>query len=265
MDVDSCILRVKPDPEAHPHALSNLKLMEAGYYAIERIGTRLPGASGAVEVTILGVAKDDGVERYSLANEYVCGKLASALGLPAPPSTIATTGSGEPMFVSLLFRAGPTSLPAVDPATLIADHPSTAAGIVAFDCWVGNWDRHAGNIAYVRGVSGVSVFDHGRSLLRTPDGQSIDQWRDEVHLPTQNVLAGHVTDLDLLRRWSERIALVASEQIGDACADIRRLKLCTDDESRQVEAFLLHRQTRIMDYLSRGKASLPNVTGWSNP
>ncbi len=95
--------------------------MEAGYYAITGVGPSLgSGVSGAFEVQLLGVGKVDTHEPYTLANEFICAQLASALGLPVPPATIAETNTGEKVFVSLKYTVGPTSLPAVDPAELVA-------------------------------------------------------------------------------------------------------------------------------------------------
>jgi hypothetical protein len=239
--------------------------VEAGFYAIKSIGNRVPGASGALEVMMEGIAKDDSTERYSVVNEYICSRVAAAVGLPVPPGTIAKKADGTNMFVSLRFTAGPTSLPPVDPAELAADHPEIAAGIVAFDCWVGNWDRHNGNIAYVRGVSGISIFDHGRTLLRTPNGEgesAIDRWRDEPHLHNASALLQYVDDYKQLDRWSERLSLVTPELIGDACVTAARLGACNLAEAQAVERFLEHRKTRIIGYLSARRGMLPLVSGW---
>ena len=130
---------------------------------------------------------------------------------------------------------------------------------------MGNWDRHAGNLAYVPGVSGVSLFDHGRTLLRTPSGEGateIDAWRDKPHVHDASALLKHVNDHKLLTRWSERIALVATELIGDACGTAASAGACTIAEAQAVERFLEHRKTRIMSYLSAEKGKLPLVSGW---
>jgi hypothetical protein len=239
--------------------------VKAGFYAISSIGSKLPGASGAIEVQMAGIAKDDSIEHYTVVNEYVCSRVAAAVCLPVPPGTIAKKADGTNMFVSLRFTAGPTSLPPAHPAELAADHPDLAAGIVAFDCWVGNWDRHAGNLAYVPGVSGVSLFDHGRTLLRMPNGEGvaqIDAWRDKPHVYDSSALLKHVDDYKLLSRWSVRIAQVPSEIIGDACGTAVSAGACTIAEGQAVERFLEHRKTRIMGYLSAEKGKLPLVSGW---
>ena len=242
--------------------------MQAGFYTINSIGSKLGGgASGAIEVQMTGIAKDDSAEHYSVANEFICNRAAAAVGLPVPPATIAkrNDGTNANMFVCLRFSAGPTSLPAADPVELVADHPYLAAGIVAFDCWVGNWDRHAGNIAYLQGVSGVSLFDHGRTLLRTPSGEgaaAIDAGLDLPHVYDQSALLPDVNDIKLLNQWSDRIARVMPELISDACDAAATAGACTEDEAQAVERFLDHRKTRIMSYLSAEKGKLPLVSGW---
>lgn len=241
--------------------------MEAGYYSISTVGAALlPGVSRAVEVQLMGVAKTDAVEHYTLVNEYTAGRLAQALGLPVPPGTIAFTNNGEKMWVSLRFTAGPSSLPPVDPMELAADHPNLAAGIVAFDCWVGNWDRHAGNIAYVREVSGVSIFDHGRCLLRLPSGEgeaSIASAMDDPLVHPSHALLQHIVDRGRLQRWAERIRSIAPELIEDVCRTAERLDVCSSTEASALQCFLKHRQGRIMQYLTAAGASLPNVPDWS--
>jgi len=236
--------------------------MEAGYYAISTIGNKVSGASGAVEVQMSGIAKDDSSEPYTVFNEYVCYRVGAAVGLPLPPGTIAQTADGKNMYVSLRFTTGQTSLPPVEPAVLAADNPDVSAGIVAFDCWVGNWDRNGTNVAYVSGVSGVSIFDHGRTLLRTPDGTGLEGWRDKPLLHDNHVLHGHVDDLALLARWAQRIALVTSELIRDACGTAARLDTCTVAEAQAAGDFLEHRKSRIMDYMTAAQGMLPKVTGW---
>ena len=69
--------------------------MEAGFYEINSIGNKMPGASGAIEVLMAGIAKDDSAEHYSVVNEYVCSRLAAAVGLPVPPGTIAKKADGK--------------------------------------------------------------------------------------------------------------------------------------------------------------------------
>jgi hypothetical protein len=239
--------------------------MDAGFYAINSIGNRVPGASGAIEVQMYGIAKDDTTEPYTVVNEYVCSRLGMAVGLPVPPATIAMDSNGKYMFVSMRFTAGLASLPPVNPAELVAGRPEVAAGIVAFDCWVGNWDRHAGNIAFVPGVSGVSVFDHGRTLLRTPSGAGIAEigkWRTQPCLFRQSALLPHVNDHGLLTRWAERISLVTKELISDACGTAARLGACTLAEAQAAEEFLEYRKTGVMSYLSAERGMLPRVSGW---
>lgn len=244
--------------------------VEAGYYVINRIGAPVGGGvSGAVEVQMLGIAKDEKIEPYSLTNEYVGNRLAAVLGLPVPPGTIAVTPAGDKMFVTLRYSAGGTSLPQVVPAELVQDRPRIAAGIVAFDVWIANWDRHANQIAYVRGLSGVSIIDHGRSLLTLPTGQgaaAVTAARDAPHLYAQSCLLPHVDKLAELEHWAGRIEAIPDALIGEIChSTAADLDLCTPADASALEDFLTHRKKRIMDYLRAEQAMLPRVTGWSTP
>ena len=133
---------------------------------------------------------------------------------------------------------------------------------------MGNWDRNSTNLAYVPGVSGVGIYDHGRTLLRRERGSGaahVDQEIDQPHVYDNHVLRTHVNSLAPLENWSARIAGVPSELISDACGVAARLDVCQIGDAQSVEKFLERRKTRIMEYLTAERGKLPAVTGWKAP
>src|SRR5262245_35107395 len=106
------------------------------------------GAMASVHVGVAGVAKpaNPGVP-YALAAELICGGLARAVMLPIPP-TFFIENNGTKYHVSLNFNLAGQQLPPANPAALMASHHALAWGIVLFDIWVLNDDRHANNLAF---------------------------------------------------------------------------------------------------------------------
>jgi hypothetical protein len=135
--------------------------------------------------TISGVAKSNsGNAPYAVANEFICGRLGLMIGLPIPPGMVARTDDGNLAYISLRFGPKGELSPPVIPEHLVEDNPSIAAGINAFDCWIGNEDRHPGNVAYVRGQSQrpATVFDHSHALLGFERGGAVGRLRGRVGL-----------------------------------------------------------------------------------
>src|SRR5690348_11554661 len=102
---------------------------------------------------------------YVVPNEFICGRLGLIMGLPVPPGVVVRADSGDLAYVALRFGQKGEKLPPVIPEHVVEDNPSVAAGVVAFDCWVGNRDRHTQNLAYSRAVRNMHIFDHSHALL----------------------------------------------------------------------------------------------------
>lgn len=131
-----------------------LLLMEFGFYEVDAWGERLPGASAPRRCTLSGVAKQnsDGAP-YAVPHEFICGRLGLLIGLPVPPGVVITTQDGKLAYISLSFGPKGERPPPVNAQHIAEDRPYAAAGIVAFDCWIGNPDRHQENLAYAFAVS----------------------------------------------------------------------------------------------------------------
>lgn len=126
--------------------------MDFGFYEIDAWGDPLPGASAPRYCTLSGIAKLNSASApYAVANEFICGRLGLMVGLPVPPGVVVTADDGRLAYVSLRFGPKGQRPPPTIPEHLVEDKPSVAAGIIAFDCWIGNEDRHQENVAYVRG------------------------------------------------------------------------------------------------------------------
>jgi hypothetical protein len=240
--------------------------MDFGLYVVDVWGGPL-GHSTAADprwCTLSGVAKVNSPKSpYAVADEFLCGRLALMIGLPAPPGIVVSTDAGEPAYVALRFgKQGERPPPAI-PKELAEDNPFVAAGVVAFDCWVGNSDRHSLNIAYSRGIVPVTVFDHERALLGHEAGKGIDRLNsleDKPHIV--GCLPPFLKASSDLRTWADRIGAIPDGLIDELCRTVGGPGGITPDEARAAGDFLRKRKGTLFALFEAGKACLPNVKDW---
>jgi hypothetical protein len=96
---------------------------------------------------------------YIVANELVCGRIAGVLLLPCPPGALMQKDA-DTYFFSLDFNIAGQALPPASASEIVAKFPRLAWGIIVFDVFVMNSDRHPGNIAYDTSTDQVQIFDH---------------------------------------------------------------------------------------------------------
>lgn len=152
----------------------------------------------------------------------------------------------------------------LDPRALATAKPKIAAGIVAFDCWVLNPDRHPGNLAFSPRHGVVSMFDHGHSLLGTSAGQGeqyLEGCRDMAFW--SGCLISELTRASDLRYWAERLASIHDDRVTEIAEAAAELGVCTSQEASKVGEILNHRKKRIGDYVDLGRASFPAVSDWT--
>lgn len=151
----------------------NAVLADPGAYRITgKIGEGASSpqwATGADGTTVVVKAQNGNI---GIAAEKIAADLAAYLGLPVPPARIwvkpaLLDGSDEVYAVSL--KAFPHSRP--NPSSLSVARDPFIAAIAVFDRWIGNNDRHTGNIVYDAAspadapAAGFAYIDHGCALL----------------------------------------------------------------------------------------------------
>ena len=200
------------------------------------------GISQSRYVGLNGVAKGPLPDQPRIvANELVCSLLARAILLPTPPGFLVDR-SGEPWFVSLDFTIAGEKLPPVNPSRVLADHPRLACGILMFDVWVLNSDRHAKNLAHDTTTGAVAVFDHSLALLpRTVPADEFFSAREGVHGLVRHCLADHIRDGSFFREWQERIEALPDFYVHDALQSATSCGYSVE-EANLIERFLLERR-----------------------
>lgn len=122
------------------------------------------GVTDSVHVGMAAIAKKASASfPFVVANELICNRLARVILLPCPPGALMDEG-GDTYFVSLNFNMSGHSLPPASPAKLLAASPSLAWGIILFDIWVLNGDRHRGNLSFDTVTGRAQIFDHSHAF-----------------------------------------------------------------------------------------------------
>lgn len=240
--------------------------MGFGFYEIDAWGEQLTGACAPQHCTLPGVAKRNSADApYAVPNEFICGRLGLLIGLPVPPGTVVSTDGGKLAYVSLRFGPKGEPPPPLDPRKFVEDNPSTAAGVVAFDCWIGNPDRHQHNLAYVRGEPKipVTVFDHSHALLGVQAGAAVQRLRKMIDGPLiSGILRQHLTSSEEFEDWANRISAIPNELIGDICRMLIHPDGITAEECTAAAEFLIHRKDHVLEQIRASKGRLPNVRQW---
>jgi hypothetical protein len=239
--------------------------MEPGFYEIHALGAAdLGGVTGARPCQLNGIVKTDvaGTGEYTVANEFIAGRLASMLGLPCPPGSVVKMNDGQLGYAMMRFGRSGEKLPPVNPADVVAAEPVVAAGITMFDNLIMNTDRHNGNLAYQVDV-GVGIYDHSHALLGTARGTG------KAHVEgigTSPVFSGcllpHLTDSTALERWADRIGNMSEYAIDQVCSTARKLTLITREEATAVRDVLTARKGAARLQLSQARASFPGIGDW---
>lgn len=114
------------------------------------------------------------IDRRTVAVEVICALLAGALGLPCPRPALVMVHAGtlgDDQEEGVFFGSETVSSPDLRQFVDAGNHEvitrlmewSKAAPAGCFDEWIGNEDRHAGNILY-GGPSVFTLIDHSEAI-----------------------------------------------------------------------------------------------------
>ncbi|MFI8301931.1 hypothetical protein ACIF80_00510 [Streptomyces sp. NPDC085927] len=238
-----------------------------GYFDVAFHGAAIEESSGGVHhVRLNAFARQNTAERpYAVVNDYIASKLGAAAGVPVPPGNLLGLHGGGYGYVAMAFGERGDTAPPVIPPTFCVERPWEACGIIAFDQWVANTDRHNRNLAYVADV-GVAAFDHDLALINHyhPSADAKAALAGSLDLECKgHCLPPHVVDMSHFPEWFERIASVTRReimQIVDTCHSARLVDASLRDA---LIDFIEHRQTRIRSYVDRTYAEYAKVKNWT--
>jgi hypothetical protein len=236
------------------------------------------GAEGAtpLEIAAIGKRADKG-SPYRLANEIVCAEIARLLRLPAPPCALAgeKTGKGGLWFASLDFNLEGKTLPPAKPARCWREHPRLVAGIVLFDAFVANPDRHENNLALDASEtpSRLMIFDHGRALFgdsqRGKGFERLEQCAEEFTLRettwqgSNHCLLDAIDDDKFFAEWLGRLEALPEYFLRELADETQAVGASARD-AKALGDFLIVRRAQTRALLKRNKQAFPSIKQWSD-
>lgn len=243
--------------------------MDPGFYGVVAVDAPVGlGVTGSRFCTLQGVVKTDSTDAaYTVANEYVASRIAGLLGLPVPPGAIAELDDGTKAFVMMKFGKKGDKPPPADAQDFVQKRPRLAAGIVLFDAWLLNADRHDRNLAwYPDGQGSAAIFDHGHALFGTEAGKGVDHLEALLNNPALGFgcLIGELSVVPDVEAWVEQIRAVRDTAIQDICQSLAGLGVCTPAESVKLEGVLINRRNALRSFVqsSHDKFTKIDDTDW---
>ncbi|WP_433078713.1 hypothetical protein ACQP1P_38125 [Dactylosporangium sp. CA-052675] len=233
-----------------------------GYFHIAHYGAAAGGSGGVFGVRVEGFARQNTKDRpFGVANDFVASRLGAAIGLPVPPGSLIRIGGNAAAYLSLGFGDKGDRLPPAILPKFAKESPWEACGVIAFDQWVANNDRHDENLAYSPEV-GTAVFDHDLALLGASS--------DPIKFLTSGMdveIKGHklcslVETVDSMEHWARRISSVHPREIRTAVRAILMAGLVNKATADLLCQFLEYRKSRIREFLVRTEHEYTKVASW---
>jgi hypothetical protein len=148
------------------------------------------------------------------ANEFIGQELGRAVGIPVIRGE-RVWRNNEPWFCSFKFNANtPEQLPSkISPTAAATACPFDSAGIIIFDAWLHNHDRHDKNLGFDEDAPQIFALDHGRSLFHSSrPAEEMPHRRHGFDFAT-HCLVPHVSQLDDFVEWFWRILAIPADFI----------------------------------------------------
>lgn len=194
-------------------------------YELRRTWGRSQSGSTRVSLGLLNaiIKYDDASSSPdNVYNEIVALRLAQTIHIPVADGALVTSLKG-PLYASLVVASNGLDLPHLRSAffELCAKrYPREAAGLVAFDIWIGNFDR-ARNIKASLLAEHIRVFrgfDHSHCLLNVEASRlsSVKQLATCDLIVRTHPFYGLVGEAEVAR-WVPRIQAVSDDLIDEAC------------------------------------------------
>lgn len=201
------------------------------------------------------------------ANEWIAARLAEALGLPVLDHRLVTMG-GEIFFASAWMQK-PTFYPAID-AELFnrCENRDRVYGVVVFDTWLINQDRHGANLV-VRNAKGgnhlMILNDHSHLLVSPLGPHTTEELMGWVDAPPERFIRlpfvrDSIADPAEVRAVIDRIEALSETQIRAAVNSTPTALLAVAEQGVYGD-FLVERRACLREVIHSGSAAFPNLEG----
>jgi len=165
----------------------------------------------------------------------------------------------ETYFFSLDFNIAGQSLPPINAAELVMKHPDLAWGVIIFDAFVMNGDRHPANIAYDVSTDKVQIFDHSHAFLSPAGDIKTNLANRENNLAVgSHCLVQEINNTQGMSPWLDRVILIPDYFIdgvisaGCACG-------IPASEQSFLNDFMKKRRDKLSDLFKANMNSFPKL------
>lgn len=212
-----------------------------------------------------------------LANELIAYRLGKLLGLQMAPCRIIRISSDfidmHPVLKklevppgahlgSLYFEQGITTFDENDLS--ICQNASCAAGMIAFDHWINNGDRHLtqSNLLYLPDKRMIQLIDHADAFFG-PDWD-VDNWmynlEEDLDLfwgPLYEMFVPFIDSPDPFDHYVSRIEAIGDNEILSAMSNLPKQWDIPRGDLSELKHFLLHRKNKVRETLYELKEHFP--------
>ncbi|XZE35394.1 hypothetical protein SH501x_000885 [Pirellulaceae bacterium SH501] len=200
-----------------------------------------------MNVAVCTVAKLCANNDYFLFNEAVAVELGIALGIPITHgviiSNVKVDWPGVPAKYSQFWaslKLGENPAP-IDFAEAATDHESSLCGILVFDAWIGNDDRHDENVYHVPDRKLLMAFDHERAICGDQGSRRLENLGDGIDFISDHPVAPIVKDLTNIVYWLHSLSTIPESRVISAVYEKRQL-LPDRDDWKKIATSLIRRQ-----------------------
>lgn len=201
------------------------------------------------------------------ANEWIAARLADALGLPVLDHRIVSMG-GDLFFASAWMQK-PTFYPAIDAEIFQkCENRDRAYGVVVFDCWLINKDRHGANLVVRNSRHGNHLMilnDHSHLLVSPLGPFDTEHLPGSVSLPPAPFIClpfirDAITDPGGIRNALDQVEALPERFIRDAVHSTPQSLLSHSDQAIYAD-FLVDRRGCLREVMQAGSSVFPKLEG----
>lgn len=201
------------------------------------------------------------------ANEWIAARLAEALGLPVLDHRIVSM-RGKLFFASAWMQK-PTFYPAIDAEIFQkCENRDRAYGVVVFDCWLINKDRHGANLVVRNSRNGNHLMilnDHSHLLVSPLGPFTTKSLARSVAVPPASFIClpfirDAITDPAMVRIVLDQIEALPEQFIRDAVHSTPQPLLSLPDQAFYAD-FLVARRDRLREVMQAGSSVFPKLEG----
>jgi hypothetical protein len=235
------------------------------------------GVAGTYHATLNAFAKNNAAVPYCIPNELICAELARFIRLPVPPTALVADGANPPWFACLSFDLNGNTLPPVDPVRCYKELPHLSTGLLLFDIWVANCDRHVSNFQMDTSTKPplMNIFDHSHAICGYVAGQGearLTALMDRLGIsvdpndPTKSGTHRHclvdvVSSDDHFGDWMGRIKQTPDFYIESVVREAEDYGL-SKQESDVCIRFLKHRRDNLEVLIKTHQNEFKSITNW---